>query len=1267
MARTEYGTTWWGRKWLEALTGIDYDNRIPRGKTYANTGRVQSFKLDFATHSVKARVTGNYDPFYTVVLKLPEISSTQVTKLLDAISESPLIVAKLSARELDPDLLALCDSLGIKLFPARWNDMQMRCSCPDSAVPCKHIAAVIYKMSQEIDANPFVLFSLRGIDLPAELEKRGVSMARALQAEIPTWPTILNRRDGVVFALPEQELAADEESDITDVKDIAWREVDEVPADKQAWLGELAKLTFEKPEYDPTALFELLTEKPAGFVGGDLRQELRKVTQAAARVAKTQLMNLSERTAPDFVRDDEHLSPLFCVNSWGRVRTAETLQWQEYDVSEKKFYPCRVGGNRHDGTTVELHEMFSGYMNAKRLSQCAEEVEAFYDAWVVATKLVMTEAVMPQIYEPADGCVAVRWIPATNATPIRELTERLGKLFAAVTLPYLEILKRPEVMSAVVTGEIVLSIFIESYIRKGFVKALGVARYDEEGVLFGGSYLDCDGDPASEAVRLRLSEWLTPMASPQTQQLHIKPVLTVRDPAAGDKAHEAEEAANEPLTAELGFLVQETNASEEAARNTSYVPMGMLLADGRWRSIRFDAMRTAARLTNYCPELTEILRRGSDSTRVTMEELTPLMFKALPALKLLGVEVILPKSLRKLLQPAAMMQVDMDAQWDESSGFLGLASLLSFDWKVAVGDREVSPEEFALLSKQAGRVVRFHDQFMYVDEKKLNSIRKRIDAQRHSLTKMELIRAALTGDYEKSPVNLSDAVKAALERLFREQAVNVPGSVTATLRPYQERGFRWMMRNVRIGLGSILADDMGLGKTLQVITVLDSLRAAGELKENPALVVVPTSLIPNWQREVKKFAPELRLHLYYGQARELPRDLSQTDLILTTYGTMRSSAERLGKLHFRLLVLDEAQAIKNWRTTTFRTVKDMHSSAVIAMSGTPVENRLMEYWSIMEATNDGLLGTASSFKKEFADPIEAWHDKDVADRFRRVTSPFIMRRLKTDKSIISDLPDKISTDEYCTLTNEQAAIYETIVKKNLRKLEGGLSDMERRAVVLQLMMQLKQLCNSPVQYEKKSPYNKPENSGKMERLFEILDELAESGRKTLIFTQFKTMGLLLQTWIKERYGREPEFIHGGVSVAERQRIVDSFQNDRNEKILVLSLKAAGTGLNLTAASAVIHYDLWWNPAVENQATDRAFRIGQKQTVNVYRLISANTFEEKINEMIESKKTLAEMTVGSGENWIGDLSNKELQEIFSLQNGATEVPKVAASRRRSITA
>jgi len=326
MARTEYGTTWWGEQWLNALTHIDYANRIPRGKTYANTGKVKSFRLDFEQHAVKARVIGHYDPFYTVTLKLPEISREQREKLLDAVASSPLILAKLSARELSPDILPLCEKIGIRLFPASWRDMDMQCSCPDSAVPCKHIAAVIYKMSQEIDANPFILFALRGIDLTKELALRGVEIGRALNSELPAWRDILKRSDPS-DAAGTFDASVMQDSNITDRyidDDNTWSAPTEAET-KEDWLRSLSALTFKTPAFEPDAQLALLSEKPAGYVGGNLRETVRKVLTAAAKVAKAQLTKLSEHTPPVFVSDEEHPAALISVNTWGAVRTSETL------------------------------------------------------------------------------------------------------------------------------------------------------------------------------------------------------------------------------------------------------------------------------------------------------------------------------------------------------------------------------------------------------------------------------------------------------------------------------------------------------------------------------------------------------------------------------------------------------------------------------------------------------------------------------------------------------------------------------------------------------------------------------------------------------------------------------------------------------------------------------------------------------------------------------------------------------------------------------
>ncbi|MDY6337972.1 MAG: DEAD/DEAH box helicase, partial [Succinivibrionaceae bacterium] len=457
----------------------------------------------------------------------------------------------------------------------------------------------------------------------------------------------------------------------------------------------------------------------------------------------------------------------------------------------------------------------------------------------------------------------------------------------------------------------------------------------------------------------------------------------------------------------------------------------------------------------------------------------------------------------------------------------------------------------------------------------------------------------------------------------------------------------WLMHNIRARMGSIIADDMGLGKTVQVIAALEALRAAGELSKTPALVTVPASVVINWTRELRRFAPELTVNVYYGTQRSLE---PEANVLLTTYGTLRQDIGKLKDKKWRVAVADEAQNIKNPGSQIFQDMCILQTDSSIAMSGTPVENRLADYWAIMEFVNPGLFGTLGSFTSDYAQPIERNRDADAVRRLRSVTAPFILRRLKTDKSVIADLPDKISSDRFCELTPEQAAMYQSFVSDGLAGVTETLSQMERSAQVLKLILRLKQICDAPELFSKDPKITGPSHSGKAEMLLDLLEELSENGQKTIVFTQFREMGDLLVSWIGERLGTVPDFIHGGVSVRKRQEMVDRFQNDPEARVMVLSLKAAGTGPNLTAASAVIHYDLWWNPAVEDQATDRAYRIGQNKNVMVYRFICAGTFEEKINEIISSKKEIAELTVQKGEKWLGDLSKSELRDFLSMSAG-----------------
>lgn len=584
---------------------------------------------------------------------------------------------------------------------------------------------------------------------------------------------------------------------------------------------------------------------------------------------------------------------------------------------------------------------------------------------------------------------------------------------------------------------------------------------------------------------------------------------------------------------------------------------------------------------------------------------------------------------------------------NDGKSFLRMEQLLQFDWRVAVGDDLIDVTAFERLVDHADRLIRFKKNYIYVSENDLRKLEKTLASQRE-MTPAKMLQVALAREYKGAKVELTPEVKKLIAEWTTLKDVPVPKGINAQLRPYQERGYAWMYHNMRLGFGCILADDMGLGKTLQVITFLQKLKDENQLEQKPALVVAPTGLLANWQAELQRFAPSLSVFLYHGAKRNMNQ--FSYDILLTSYGLVRSDVDLLKKRKWRVVVIDEAQNIKNNDTAQSKAVRSLKADVHIAMSGTPVENRLTEYWSIMDFANKGYLGTIKSFKEEYVNPIQDYGDVACADRFRRITSPMMMRRLKTDKTIINDLPDKIEQDEFAMLTPQQAALYKKVLEESMKVIEGfDESDnkqlFERQGIILQMMLALKQVCNHPTQYLKDGQFV-PSLSGKTEMLLDLIDSIVESGEKVLVFTQFKEMGDMLQRFIEERIGVQPMFLHGGCSIKQRKEMVDRFQqNKRSDRVFILSLKAAGTGLNLTAATHVVHYDLWWNPAVEAQATDRAYRIGQKKNVVVHRFITQNTFEERINDMINNKRTLAEMTVSTGENWIGKLSNKELKEIF----------------------
>jgi SNF2 family DNA or RNA helicase len=576
-----------------------------------------------------------------------------------------------------------------------------------------------------------------------------------------------------------------------------------------------------------------------------------------------------------------------------------------------------------------------------------------------------------------------------------------------------------------------------------------------------------------------------------------------------------------------------------------------------------------------------------------------------------------------------------------------LASIVDYQWGLALGGRTLTEDELADLARVKVPLVRLRGRWVYLDAERLRSGLDFLRRGGGTMTAGDALRMVRLLPPEELPLPvtatggkgwLADLLSGELDE--RLELVEPPGGLTGTLRPYQKRGLSWLVFLDRLGLGACLADDMGLGKTVQLLAL--------ELRERrgPTLLICPLSVLGNWQREAARFAPGLTVRVLHGADRPDPAHLVDgCDVLLTTYATATRDADALAAVRWDRVVLDEAQHIKNSASSVAKAVRRFPARHRVALTGTPVENRLAELWSILDFVNPGVLGSAHTFRARYAVPIERYADEEAATRLRQATRPFLLRRVKADPAVISDLPDKRYVRHLCGLTTEQATLYRAVLDEMLIRLKEG-RETRRKGIVLAAMTKLKQVCNHPAQLlGDGSPL--PGRSGKLERLEEILDSILADGERALCFTQFTRFGSLLVPHLAARFNVPVRYLHGGTSRGERDALVAAFQADERPGIFVLSLKAGGTGLNLTAANHVVHVDRWWNPATEAQATDRAFRIGQDRDVQVHTLVCLGTLEERIDRLIADKGVLAERVVGNGEGWLTTLTTSELRDLLAL--------------------
>ncbi|TYR80148.1 DEAD/DEAH box helicase [Priestia megaterium] len=595
------------------------------------------------------------------------------------------------------------------------------------------------------------------------------------------------------------------------------------------------------------------------------------------------------------------------------------------------------------------------------------------------------------------------------------------------------------------------------------------------------------------------------------------------------------------------------------------------------------------------------------------------------------------------------------------SALFGLQSITQFNWSFSIGTLSLNEEQFKQLVEQKRRLLKMNGQWIQLDPKLIKQAQRLVKEAKkkgvhiQDILKTQLAKDVIRADQQQDELEINFEISSSFHSFLNQLTdisqlpiIEPPSTFHGTLRSYQQHGLNWLLFLRKFGLGGCLADDMGLGKTIQLIGYLTHVHTE---KEMPSLIICPTSLIGNWKRELKHFAPSLDVYTHYGQKR-LTGDAfdgvqQNVDVVITTYQLALQDYDLLVKQNWNAICLDEAQHIKNPQTKQARAIRQLQGKHKIALTGTPVENRLTELWSIFEFINPHYLGSLTAFKKEFVTSIEKEDNQQTLERLNKLISPFLLRRTKKDHQIALDLPDKQEQKEYIPLTIEQASLYEQLVHDTLKEADGK-TGLERKGFILQMLTKLKLLCNHPALYLKESANKQTvSRSYKVEKIIELVQHIRMQNESCLIFTQYIETGFMLQRSLQKEVNEDVIFLHGSLSKEQRDEFVSLFQTNQRH-IFILSLRAGGTGLNLTAANHVIHFDRWWNPAVENQATDRAHRIGQTKFVHVHKFITLGTIEEKIDTIIDQKQLLNEQLI-QHDHWLTQLSPTELKSFLQFEN------------------
>lgn len=1148
-------------KWIKNIIKLDKKNRLAHGEIYSRDGSILEFNID--QNKVNAKVQGAPGDIYDVEITFQPFSDTHKQILIDYIKNNPLVYSKLLNNQIPEDLLYT----KVKILPTSLKDFKMSCTC-ERGLFCKHKAAVFHKISHEIVKNPFLIFTLQGLDLT--------------------------------------EIMYTESFKIKSIRDVLKKDF-KIKYNNSKDINYLVKLNLllsDFPSFYPSSSVnfnEVLCDTLAS-----MSRSIYKI-HTLKRKNEFQEFIILGNTLRSFEyftsKSPEEIKHAF-EEKWNHPQN-----WNHIKIDLNGNYEIiKINTGEFDNNFFMANLKYPLFAFLAEINQISMEyycyeIRFLHELYMFTSQLINLNAIVPELFCLDNNEYHIRWIPNFE----KSIQERLQYFIencpdSLVTFYETNLSKQNQILTLI---SLLLEGFFRYYVNKHIPHKLSSYKNDTYFRLFFLKSQDLSSY-SYKGKEIEIHNWISPL------------YLNQKD---------------------YEFVIN-TDQSDYEFKLKLKIRIDNELYD--FKDIvdlkRGDIIKNISIIHNIFSK-SGISFNLLDDEAMNLRQYSFFLDNAAPVLKECGIEVNTPKEFKNVENAKLVLNINTKT----ATTSLTIDDLTDFDWKIAIGDETFSIDEFESFSHNFRGLVKVKDKYFVLEEENLYQLREDIANIPDNHDKSELIKYLLSSD--SANVEIDNKLEELVDNILEIKELKVPESLNGTLREYQKTGFSWMMQNMQVGFGSILADDMGLGKTIQILTLILHLKQNNQINDSKVLIVAPTSILTNWEMEIRKFAPTLNVKTYHGMNRHYPED--DFDILLTSYGMVRQDLAEFSQNSWKLLVIDEAQNIKNPNSKQTKAIKSIKAQHHIALSGTPIENHLGEYWSIFDFTNHGYLSNLKEFKKRFINPIQKEHDEFVLDDFKKITSPFILRRLKTDKNIIKELPDKIVNDIYCNLTVKQASMYDETLNQLIDDVESS-EGIQRKGLVLKLINSLKQICNHPSHYLK-TQEAKVNESGKMEVLMNLLENIIESGEKVLIFTQYVYMGEIMKNLIEKRFNEEVLFLHGGISRKKRDDMINKFQNE-DSKIFILSLKAGGVGLNLTAASNVIHYDLWWNPAVENQATDRAYRIGQSENVMVYRFITTGTLEEKINQILLEKRELVDLAIGSEESFITEMSNEELRNMLNLRKG-----------------